>query len=106
MWTLEFVSEVALAEVEDLPDDIRKKFVQLKVRIETQGLDRLREPDAKQVEDKLWELRMSGRDRIARSLYVARSGRRVVILRTFIKKTQKLPRREIETALRRLAEMK
>ena len=105
MWTLEFVSEVALSEIEDLPDDIRKKFVQLKVRIETQGLDRLREPDAKHVEDKLWELRMSGRDKIARSLYVAQSGRRVVILRTFIKKTQKLPRREIETALKRLAAM-
>lgn len=104
MWTVGFVSEVAEEEVESLPQDLRDSFERLKDRIETIGLERLREPHAKHVEGKLWELRMSGRDGIARSLYVARSGQRVLILRTFVKKTQKLPRREIETVLTRLAE--
>lgn len=105
MWTVGFVSEVAEEEVESLPQDLRDSFERLKDRIETIGLERLREPHAKHVEGKLWELRISGRDGIARSLYVARAGQRVVILRTFVKKTQKLPRREIETALTRLAEV-
>ena len=93
---------MALAEVEGLTPDLRDRFERLRSRIETVGLERLREPHAKHVEGKLWELRMSGRDGIARSLYVVQVGQRVVILRTFVKKTQKLPRREIATALARL----
>lgn len=49
---------------------------------------------------------MKGRDGIARSLYVTATGRRVVVLRTFAKKTQKTPRREIELALERAKELK
>lgn len=75
MWQVGFVSEVAVAEVEALPNDLRKRFLRLRHQIETQGLDSLREPNAKHLEGKLWELRMSGRDGIARSLYVAQSGK-------------------------------
>lgn len=50
-------------------------------------------------------MRLTGRDGIARSIYVAASGRRVVVLRTFVKKTQKMPRREIEIALTRMMEI-
>jgi phage-related protein len=46
-------------------------------------------------------LRLSGRDGIARALYVTAIGRRVVVVRAFTKKTQKTPRAEIELALRR-----
>ena len=38
-----------------------------------------------------WELRLTGRDRIARALYVTAIGRRVVVVRAFVKKTQKTP---------------
>ena len=48
---------------------------------------------------------MKGRDGIARAAYVTASGKRVVIFHVFVKKTQKTPRREIETALRRAKEV-
>lgn len=48
---------------------------------------------------------MKGRDGIARSLYVTASGRRVVVLRSFVKKTQKTPRREIALALERAKDL-
>jgi len=102
MSTVDYANAAAEAEVEALPDDLRLKFQRLVRVVQAQGLQALREPNAKHVEGKLWELRMSGRDGIARSLYVARSGQRVFILRTFVKKTQKLPRREIEIALSRM----
>jgi phage-related protein len=72
--------------------------------VQALGLERVHEPYIKHIEDRLWEMRLRGRDEIARSLYVTASGRRVVILRTFVKKTQKTPRREIELALRRAKE--
>jgi phage-related protein len=52
------------------------------------------------IEGKLWEMR-SGRRIEGRALYVAASGRRVVIVLAFQKTTQKTPRRMIELALRR-----
>ncbi|HEY4125108.1 MAG TPA: type II toxin-antitoxin system RelE/ParE family toxin [Rhizomicrobium sp.] len=59
----------------------------------------------KHLTGKLWEMRMSGRDGIARSIYVSASGQRVVVLRTFVKKTQQTPRREIEIAMMRMKEI-
>jgi phage-related protein len=58
-------------------------------------------PHVKHIEGKLWEIRATGRDGIARALYVTTAPRRVIVLCAFVKKTQKTPRREIELALRR-----
>ena len=55
--------------------------------------------------DKLWELRITGRDGIARAIYVTAKGQRVVIVRIFIKKTQKTPPRELEVARQRAKEV-
>ena len=49
----------------------------------------------------MWEMRMKGKDRISRAVYVTATGHRVVVVRVFVKKTQKTPRREIEIALQR-----
>ena len=43
---------------------------------------------------------------ISRALYVAARGRRVVVVRAFVKKTRCTPRREIELALRRASEVR
>ncbi|MYH34867.1 MAG: type II toxin-antitoxin system RelE/ParE family toxin, partial [Gammaproteobacteria bacterium] len=53
----------------------------------------------------LWEMRLAGRDGIARALYVAATGRRVVVVRVFVKKTRRTPRREIDVALKRAREV-
>lgn len=100
-WTVGFFNDHAIAEVEALPRDMRTKFERIVDMIEANGLERMREPYVKHVEGKIWEMRMIGRDGIARSLYMAAVGKRVIVLRTFIKKTQKTPRNEIEMALRR-----
>ena len=43
-------------------------------------------------------MRLKGRSGISRALYVTAVGRRVVVVRVFVKKTEKIPRREIELA--------
>lgn len=50
-------------------------------------------------------MRLRGKDGIARALYVTVRDRRVVVVRAFVKKTQKAPRREIDLALRRAREV-
>ena len=106
MWTLIFANEVAEAEVEELSQDMRASFERNVGMIRANGLERMHEPYVKHIEGKIWEMRLKDRDGIARSLYMAATGRRVAVLRTFIKKTEKTPRREIEIALQRAKEVK
>lgn len=71
--------------------------------LESMGPHQVREPYVKPVEGKLWEMRLHGCAGIARALYFAHIGRRLCVVRVFVKKTQQTPRREIELALRRVA---
>ena len=73
--------------------------------IESFGGDRVGPPHVKHLQGRLWEMRLRGRDGIARALYVTVTGQRVVVVRMFVKKTQKTPRREIELALERAKEI-
>src|ERR1700676_1764172 len=66
---------------------MQARFIRLAERIASAGLESLSEPHVKHL--KLWELRLTGRDGIARALYVTAIGRRVVVVRAFVKKTQK-----------------
>lgn len=103
-WVVETVNAVATAEVEALPAEMRTRLARYVDIIEAHGIHALRFPHVDQIEGKLWELRLSGRDGIARALYTTASGRRVVILHTFMKKRQKTPRAALRTALARAKE--
>jgi phage-related protein len=104
-WRVEVLNETVAAEIGSLPADMQARFLRLAERIASVGLEKLSEPHIKHLEGKLWELRLTGRDGIARALYVTAIGRRVVVVRAFIKKTQKTPRSEIEIASRRAKEI-
>jgi phage-related protein len=54
----------------------------------------------------IYEIRLKGKAGIARALYITAREQRVVILRTFVKKTEKTPTGEIELALQRAKEWK
>ncbi len=99
------VLDDALEELEALPLDLRARFQRIVEMIEALGLERVREPYIKHLEGKLWEMRMKGRDGIARAIYVTARERRLVVVRVFRKKTQKTPRRELELAHRRAKEV-
>ena len=105
-WTVETLNEVVNAELEGLPTDMLANFYYIAQLIEEFGLERVREPHVKHLRGPLWEIRMKGRDGISRALYVTAVGRRVVVVRVFIKKTQETPNREIELAMKRAKEIR
>jgi phage-related protein len=104
-WRVEILDETVAAEIAALPTDMQARFLRLAERISSAGLESLGEPHVKHLEGKLWELRLMGNDGIARALYVTAIGRRVVVVRAFVKKTQKTPRTEIALALQREREV-
>jgi phage-related protein len=104
-WTVETLNETVNQELEALPSDVRARFVRVVDLIESVGLERVGQPHVRHLRGPLWEIRLSGRDGIARALYVTATGRRVIVVRAFVKKTQRTPRREIELALERAREV-
>ena len=101
MWTIEILNDAVEAELNALPADQIARFLRIGDLIQVLGLERVGEPHVKHIEGSLWEMRLKGRDGISRALYVVARPRRVVVVRVFVKKTQKTPRREIELALKR-----
>lgn len=104
-WTLEFyVDERGKSPLEEFFDSLDEKtrarfrwsMEQLRVR-NVQA----REPLARHLEGDLWELREESRTNIYRVVYFFFSGRRIVFLHGFQKKTKRTPRGEIETARQR-----
>ena len=73
--------------------------------VERVGLEELREPHVKHLEGKLWELRAKAPEGIARGIYVAVTGRRVVVLHVFTKKSQKTPARALALARERMKQV-
>jgi len=102
---LGFLSEEVKASLDAFPLDIRARFQRIVELIQAHGLGRVREPYVKHLEGPLWEMRMRGRSGIVRAVYVTAVGKRVVVVHIFEKKTQKTPRREIITALKRAQEV-
>lgn len=103
-WTVETL-EAAEAEIEALPPGLQARLIRLMEAVERVGLKNLREPHVKHLEGKLWELRAKATEGIARGIYVTATGRRVVILHVFVKKSQKTPSTALEIARTRMKEV-
>ena len=104
-WTVETFDGVD-AEIEALPPGLQARLIRLLEAIENVGLEQLREPHVKHLEGKLWELRAKASEGIARGIYVTVTGRRVVVLHVFVKKSQKTPRAALELARERMRKVK
>ena len=103
-WTIVYHT-AAQAEADAQPRDIRARLLRFTQLIAEHGLSGLPPKAAKHLQDDVWELRLTGRDGIARAFYVTRSGQRLAILRVFGKKTQKTPARELGLAMKRAKEI-
>jgi phage-related protein len=105
-WTVETLDDRVDREVAALPSDMRARLKRIGDLMAINGPQSVREPYVKHLEGKLWEMRMTGRDGISRAIYVTAFERRVVVLRVFIKKSEKTPASELQIARDRLREVR
>ena len=103
-WTVETLNETVDNELESLPLDMQARFIRIVELIESFGLTQVGAPHVKHLDGSLWEIRLTGKSGISRALFVTVKEKRVVVVRAFIKKTRKTPRREIRLALERAKE--
>ena len=104
-YIIDFYNEKVQADIISLTDTLAARFLNLADRMRIVGAN-LGEPHTKALSDGLFELRLKGSEGIARVFYCTLVNRRIVMLHSFVKKTQKIPTRELRIAENRLKEIK
>ena len=104
-YQIDYYSEVVRLEVDALPLTLRVRYASLTQRMLEFGPD-LGEPHTKALGAGLLEMRLKGAEGIARVLYCTMAGRRIVVLHSFIKKTDKIRAKDLNLASNRLKELK
>ena len=104
-WTVTYYSEQVENEVFSMPRGILARYLRYVELMEKHGAD-LRAPHSEAMGGGLFELRPKAAEGIGRVLYCTVKGATIVILHSFVKKTRKTPKRELEIARRRLEEVK
>ncbi len=103
-WQIDFYSDKILQDTYDLPDKILSKLLHIFDLISAYGPN-LGKPYTKYLGEGLFEIRAKGEEGIGRSLFCYAVGKRIVILSSFVKKSQKIPKHELDVAKERKKEI-
>ena len=104
-YQIEYYSEEVEEEILSLPDTLAARYVVLTRRMAAIGAN-LGPPHTESFGEGLFELRLKGLEGIARVFFCSLLGRRIMMLHSFVKKSQKTPLREIEVARKRMKKVK
>jgi phage-related protein len=103
-WRIEYYNTTIEQAILDLPPGLLARYLRLADLMIEFGPN-LGMPHTRAMGEGLFELRVQGREGIARVFYCTVVQRRVIMLHVFIKKSQKTPKRELDIAKRRLREV-
>jgi phage-related protein len=103
-WRIEYYNTTVEQAILDLPPGLLARYLRLADLMIEFGPN-LGMPHTRAMGEGLFELRVQGREGIARVFYCTVVQRRIVMLHAFIKKSQKTPKRELDRAKRRLREV-
>lgn len=104
-YTINYYSDAVQAQIMELPDTLAARYIVLTRRMIALGPN-IGEPHTKAFGDGLFELRLKGAEGIARVFFCTLVGKRIVMLHSFIKKSERTPSREREVAETRMKEIK
>lgn len=103
-YTIGYYSASVQDDILSLPDTLAARYVVLTRRMVVLG-PRLGEPHTKAFGSGLFELRLKGAEGIARVFFCTVVGRRIVMLHSFVKKSNKTPLRDLAVAQSRMKEI-
>lgn len=108
MWSIETLDARVDRELSKLSPDLLARFLRIAELLEAHGPETVGMPHVRSLSGTggLWEMRMSGKTGIARAIYLKAQGRRLVVVHVFEKKTQKTPKKALDTARKRAKEVK
>jgi phage-related protein len=104
-WHITFYNEKVEQETLNFPPGILANFLHIAEMIEEFG-PALGKPYTASMGGGLFEIRSKGKEGIGRSLFCLVRDKEIIILHSFIKKSQKTPKKELNLAKKRMKEVK
>ena len=101
-WTMEFLDERVEAEYDEFSIETKAKIKHIRELIGSVGLTGVGLPYVVHLQGDIWEIRSEAKDGWGRCLYCTKKGKKIILLRCFIKKGNKTPPREIRLAIERM----
>ena len=96
-WSIEYYNPQVEKGILDLPPGLISRYFRLTELMIEFGAN-LGMPHTKQIENSLFELRIKSKEGIARVFFCTKIDKRIIMLHVFIKKTQKIPKKELNIA--------
>jgi phage-related protein len=103
-WKIESFSDMVEEQTLAFPKGIVADFLRVVELIEEFG-PAIGRPHTAPLGKGLFEIRAKGREGIGRSIFCSVRDRKLIILHSFMKKTQKIPQKEMDKALKRMKEI-
>lgn len=103
-WTVTFYSEKVEQETLALAPSILASFLRVTELMEEFGPN-VGRPHTAPLSNGLFEIRAKGKEGIARSVFCTVKDEEIVVLITVVKKSNKIPKRHMDTALKRMKEI-
>ena len=103
-WQITYYNERVQRDVWAMPAGIVADYLRLTEAMELYGAD-LRMPHSRAMGGGLFELRPKGPEGIGRVFYCTQVGKTIVVLHSFVKKTQETPDAEMRVARKRLKDV-
>ena len=103
-WAVSFCSAKVEDETLALPPGILANFLRITELIEEFGPN-LGRPHTAPLGNGMFEIRAKGREGISRSVFCTVKNQEIIILMTVIKKGNKIPQRQMNTAIKRMKEV-
>ncbi|MDO9528720.1 MAG: type II toxin-antitoxin system RelE/ParE family toxin [Syntrophales bacterium] len=104
-WCVTFYNEKVEKKALAFPKGILANFLHILEMMEEYG-PALGDPYTASMGNGLFKIRAKGKEGIGRSLFCTIRNQEIIILHSFIKKSQKAPKKEIDLARKRMKEVK
>ncbi len=105
VYSINYYSQEVQEDIMNLPVTLQARYIGLTDRIIQYGPN-LGLPHTDTFGGGLFELRLKGAEGIARVFFCTMVGQEIIMLHSFIKKTQKTPLKELKLAKQRMKELK
>lgn len=103
-WSIEYYNNKLEKEILSLPDGLLARYLRLTDLMLEFGAN-LGMPHTKFIGEGLIELRIKSKEGIARVFYCTMIGKKIVMLHLYVKKSDKIPKKEMQIAIDRMKEV-
>lgn len=104
-YRIRYFNKTVQDDILNLPKSLLARYLKSTDMMLIHGSN-LGHPHTKSLGDGLFELRLKGKDGIARVFYCTKINQEIIMLNSYVKKSQKIPKNILKTTLIRLKEVK